>query len=159
MQFSQPGPAIHVKERVIIYVDMEKQKSPVVCVNQFSSFTQLCPTLCDPMDCSTPGFPVHHQLPERAQTHVHRVGDAIQPSHPWLSPLSTPSCRRRGFNPGLEKSPGGGNGNPLQYPCLGNLMDRRAWWATVCEVARESDTTERLNNNSECGERHSEDSP
>ena len=120
---------------------------------EVSSVTQSCLTLCDPMDCSTPGFPVHHQLPERAQTHVHRVGDAIQPSHPWSSPLSTPSCRRRGFNPGLEKSPGGGNGNPLQYPCLGNLMDRRAWWATVREVARELDTTERLNNNSECGER------
>ena len=49
---------------------------------QFSSVAQLCPILCDPMDCSTPGFPVHHQLPELAQTHVHRVGDAIQPSHP-----------------------------------------------------------------------------
>ena len=43
---------------------------------QFSSGPQLCPTLCDPMDCSTPGFPVHHQLPELTQTHVHRVGDA-----------------------------------------------------------------------------------
>ena len=41
---------------------------------------------CDPMDCSTPGFPVHHQLPELTQTHVHRVGDAIQPSHPLSSP-------------------------------------------------------------------------
>ena len=53
---------------------------------QFSSVTQLCPTLCDPMNHSTPGLPVHHQLPEFTQTHVHRVGDAIQPSHP-LSPL------------------------------------------------------------------------
>ena len=52
----------------------------------FSSVTQLCPTLCDPMDCSTPGFPVHHQLPELAQTPVHRVGDAIWPSHPLSSP-------------------------------------------------------------------------
>ena len=51
-----------------------------------SSVTQLCPTLCDPMDCSTPGFPVHHQLPELAQTHIHWVGDAIQPSHPMSSP-------------------------------------------------------------------------
>ena len=48
--------------------------------------SQSCPTLCDPMDCSTPGFPVHHQLPELPQTFVHRVGDAIQPSHPLLSP-------------------------------------------------------------------------
>ena len=57
------------------------------CTFQSSSVTQSCPTLCDPMDCSTPGLPVHHQLLELAQTHVHRVGDAIQPSHPLLSPL------------------------------------------------------------------------
>ena len=49
-----------------------------------------CPTLCDPMNCSTPGFPVLHYLPEFAETHVHLVGDAIQPSHP-LSPLSPPA--------------------------------------------------------------------
>ena len=49
---------------------------------QFSSVSQLCPTPCDPMNCSTPGLPVHHQLPEFIQTHVHRVSDAIQPSHP-----------------------------------------------------------------------------
>ena len=53
---------------------------------QFSSVAQLCLTLCDPMDCSTPGLPNHHQLPELTQTHVHRVGDAIQPSHPLSSP-------------------------------------------------------------------------
>ena len=53
---------------------------------QFSSVTQLCPILWDPMDYSTQGFPVHHQLLELSQTHVHRVGDAIQPSHPLLSP-------------------------------------------------------------------------
>ena len=51
-----------------------------------SSVAQSCPTLCDPMDCSTLGLPVHHQLPEFTQTHVHRVGDAIQPSHPLSSP-------------------------------------------------------------------------
>ena len=55
---------------------------------QFSSVTQSCPTLCDPMNCSTPGLPVHHQLPEFTQTHVHRVSDAIQPSHPLSSPSS-----------------------------------------------------------------------
>ena len=49
---------------------------------QFSSVAQLCLTLCHPMNHSTPGFPVHHQLPEFTQTHVHRVSDAIQPSHP-----------------------------------------------------------------------------
>ena len=53
---------------------------------QFSSVAQSCPTLCDPMNHSTPGLPVHHQLPESIQTHVHRVGDAIQPSHPLSSP-------------------------------------------------------------------------
>ena len=57
---------------------------------QFSSFAQSCLTLGDPMNCSTPGLPVHHQLPQFTQTH--RVGDAIQPSHPLLSPsLSAPN--------------------------------------------------------------------
>ena len=55
-------------------------------VVQFSSVTQLCPTLCNPINHSTPGLPVHHQLPEFTQTHVHKVGDAIQPSHPLSSP-------------------------------------------------------------------------
>ena len=53
---------------------------------QFSSVAQSCPTLCDPMNHSTPGLPVHHQLLEFTQTHVHRVNDAIQPSHPLLTP-------------------------------------------------------------------------
>ena len=53
---------------------------------QFSSVDQSCPTLCDPMNHSTPGLPVHHQLPELTQTHVHQVSDAIQPSHPLSSP-------------------------------------------------------------------------
>ena len=53
---------------------------------QFSSVTQSCPTLCNPMNCSTPGLPVHHQLPESTQTNVHRVDDAIQSSHPLSSP-------------------------------------------------------------------------
>ena len=59
------------------YVDMS---------DQIRSVAQSCPTLCDPMNRSTPGLPVHHQLPEFTQTHVHRVSDAIQPSHPLLSP-------------------------------------------------------------------------
>ena len=59
----------------------------MICLfRSVSSVAQLCPTLCDPMDCSTPGFSVHYQLPELAQTHVHRVGDAIQPSHLLSSP-------------------------------------------------------------------------
>ena len=53
---------------------------------QFISVAQLCPTLCDPMNRSTPHLPVHHHLPEFTQTHVHRISDAIQPSHPLLSP-------------------------------------------------------------------------
>ena len=56
------------------------------CSVQFSSVTQSCPTLCDLMNRSTPGLPVHHQLPEFTQTHIHRVRDAIQPSHPLSSP-------------------------------------------------------------------------
>ena len=64
-----------------------------VCVfhTQFSSVIQSCLTLCDPMDCSTPGLPVHHQLPESTQTHVHFFGDVIQPSHPLSSPSFPPS--------------------------------------------------------------------
>ena len=55
-------------------------------LQQFSSVAQSCPTFCDPMDCSMPDLAVHHQLPEFTQTHVHWVGDAIQPSHPLSSP-------------------------------------------------------------------------
>ena len=55
-------------------------------LSQFSSVAQLCPTLCDPMNRSMPGLPVHHQLPEFTQTHVQQVGDAIQPSYPLSSP-------------------------------------------------------------------------
>ena len=54
---------------------------------QLSSIAQSCLTLCNPMNCSTPGLPVHHQLPESTQTHVHRVGDAIQPSHTLSCPF------------------------------------------------------------------------
>ena len=68
---------------------------------QFSSVTQLCQTLCDPMDCSMAGFPVHHQLPEPTQTHVLWVGDAIQPSHPLLSP--SPSAFSLSQHQGLFK--------------------------------------------------------
>ena len=56
------------------------------CLFQFSSLAQSCTTLCNPMNCSTPGFPILHQLPELAQTHVYRVGDVTQPSHPLSSP-------------------------------------------------------------------------
>ena len=62
---------------------------------QFSSVAQLCPTLSDTMNCSTPGLPVHHQLPEFTQTHVHRVGDAIQPSHPLSSASPPAPCQHQ----------------------------------------------------------------
>ena len=65
---------------------------PRHCIEPQSVQSQLCPTLCDSMDCSTPGFPVHHQLSELAQTHVHQVSDAIQTSHP-LSSLSSPAFK------------------------------------------------------------------
>jgi len=65
---------------------MQKTETRLPSSVQFSSVTQSCPTLCDPMNRSMPGLPVHHQLPEFTQTHVHRVGDAIQPSHPLSSP-------------------------------------------------------------------------
>ena len=61
---------------------------PDILECEVSSVTQSCPTLCNPMNCSMPGFPVHHQLPEFTQTHIHRVTDAIQPSQPLLSPSS-----------------------------------------------------------------------
>ena len=63
----------------------------ILMLGNFSSVALSCLTLCNPMDCSTPGFPVHHQLPELTQTHVHQVGDAIQPSYLLLSVLFS-SC-------------------------------------------------------------------
>ena len=71
------------------WTKLEREKQ----ISQFSSVTQSYPTLCNPMNCSMPGLPVHHQLPESTQSHVHCVGDAIQPSHPLSSP-SLPA-----FNP------------------------------------------------------------
>ena len=60
-----------------------------ICPYQISSVTELCLSLCNPMNHSMPGLPVHHQLPESTQTHVHQVGDAIQPSHPSVFPFSS----------------------------------------------------------------------
>ena len=60
--------------------------------DQIRSVAQSCPTLCDPMNCSTPGVPVHHQLPEFTQIHIHRVSDASQPSHPLSSPSPAPNA-------------------------------------------------------------------
>ena len=76
----------------VISPDQERSPHPQLSSIsvQFSSVAQSCLTLCNPVDCSTPSFPVHHQLPELAQTHVHQVGDAIQSSH-LLLPLLLPS--------------------------------------------------------------------
>ena len=73
-----------------------------MCVHSVHS--QLCPTLCNPMDCSMPGFPVHHQILELAQTHVHQVGDAIQPFHPLLSlsPLASNLSQHQVFFQGVS---------------------------------------------------------
>ena len=64
-------------------------KSLFAQIIQISSVAQSCPTLCDPMNCSTPGLPVHHHLLEFTQTHVHRISDAIQPNHPLVVPFSS----------------------------------------------------------------------
>ena len=75
------------------------QKKKIRTNTSVSSVTQSCPTLWEPMDCSTPGFPVHQQLPELAQTHVHWIGNDIQPSHPLLSPFPPAFnlCQHQGF--------------------------------------------------------------
>ena len=78
-------PGCDYKWELNCYFTKEERKSMSAI---FSSVSQSCPTLCDPMNCSTPGLPVHHKLPESTQTHVHRVRDAIQPSHPLSSPSS-----------------------------------------------------------------------
>ena len=65
---------------------LSNNSSFLLPLSSVNSVTQSCPTLCNPMNCSMPSLPVHHQLPEFTQTHVHQVGDAIQPSHPLTSP-------------------------------------------------------------------------
>ena len=76
---------LYVQES-IMYTGKTLPKESMKFHDQIRSVTQSCPTLCDPMNLSTPGLPVHHQLSEFTQTHVHRVSDAIQPSHPLSSP-------------------------------------------------------------------------
>ena len=92
---------------------------------QFSSVQSLsCLTLCDPMNCSTPGLPVHHQLLEFTQTHVHRVGDAILSLGGFnFLHILTSICYCLFYFSHL----GEGNGTPLQYSCLENPMDGGAW--------------------------------
>ena len=71
---------------ILVLSVYENSRLPLASSVQFSSVAQSCPTLCDPMNLSTPGLPVHHQLLEFTQIHIHRVGDAIQPAHPLSSP-------------------------------------------------------------------------
>ena len=77
-------PPLIMKQDDVMYSSWDTGKRTMF--SQFSSVAQSCPTLCDPVNRSMPGLPVHHQLLESTQTHVHRVGDAIQPSHPLSSP-------------------------------------------------------------------------
>ena len=67
------------------HIALSPSNRAIIRPDQIRSVAQSCPTLCDPMNCSTPGLPVHHQLPECTQTHIHKVSDAIQPSHPLPS--------------------------------------------------------------------------
>ena len=83
MRFPRKGCKVKRQKEMKLWWTLISQMEGSV---QFSSVSQSCLTLCDPMDCSTPGFPVHGQLPEPTQTHVHWVGDAIQPSHLLSSP-------------------------------------------------------------------------
>ena len=93
-EFSTTKPALQQMLKGLLYQEIIKRKNQPQTIKktaigtsvQFSSVAQLCPILCDPMNHSMPGLPVHHQLPEFMQTHVHRVSDAIQPSHPLSSP-------------------------------------------------------------------------
>ena len=92
-----PSPCIDLSVLCLNHIDSLKiVKATSV---QFSSVAQSCLTLCDPMNRSTPGLPVHHQLPEFTQIHVHRVSDAIQPCHPLSSP--SPPAPNLSQHPGL----------------------------------------------------------
>ena len=94
---------------------------------QFSSVAQSCPTLCDPMSRSTPGLPIHHHLPELTQTHVHRVCDAIEPSHPLSSP-SPATAKSLQLCPTLCDSI---DGSPPGSPVPGILQARILEWAAI----------------------------
>ena len=87
MDCSPPSSCVHWISRQVYWNGLPFPSTfPTLRSVQFSSVTQSCPNLCDPMNHSTPGLPVHHQLPKFTQTHVHRVSDSTQPSHPLTSP-------------------------------------------------------------------------
>ena len=81
-----PDPGFKLRSPALQVDSLPSEPPGKPYIYQIRSVAQSCPTLCDPMNRSTPGLPVLHQLPEFTQTHVHRVSDAIQPSHPLLSP-------------------------------------------------------------------------
>ena len=81
-----PKPPTHLPPNLIPLGCPRAPAEKLMKMESTSSVAQSCPTLCNPMDCSTPGLPVHHQLPELTQNHVHWVSDTIQPSHPLSSP-------------------------------------------------------------------------
>ena len=99
------------------------------------SVAQLCPTLCDLMDCSTPGLPVHQQLQELAQTHVHRIGDAIQPSHPLSSPSSSclQSFPASGSFPMSQLFASGGQGTGVSASVSVLPMNIQGWLSSTQE--------------------------
>ena len=105
---------------------------------QFSSVAQSSPTLCDPMNRSTPGLPVHHQLPESTQTHAHQVGDAIQPSHPVVPFSSCPqSLPASGSFPMSQLFTWGGQSTGVSASASVlpmNTQDWNGWNCTVCEL-------------------------
>ena len=111
-------------EKVGLKLNIQKTKIMASGLIQFSSVDQSCPTLSDPMNHSTPGFPVHHQFPEFTQTHVHWVGDAFQPSHPLLSP--SPPALNLSQHQGLFK-------DPLPVPLLHGKQMEKLWkqWQTL----------------------------
>ena len=137
---------IMMKEQKVILQMKGQDKTPV----QFSSVAQSCRTLCDPMDCSTPGLPVCHQLPGLAQTHVCRVSAAIQPSYPLSSPspptfnlsqhqdlfqwVSSSHQVAKVFEFQLQHQ--SFQWTPRTDLCLENPMDRGAWRAIVHSVPR-----------------------
>ena len=97
---------------------------------QFNSVAQSCPTLCDPMNLSTPGLPVHHQLPKFTQTHVHQVSDAIQPSHPLSSPSppAPQSLPPAGSFPTSQLYPCGGQSIEVSASASVLLMNTQDWF-------------------------------
>ena len=106
----QHCPLMNRSQKKGTYSELGQRQNHLPNDSQFSSVAQSCPTFCNPMDCSTPGFPVHHQLPELAQTHVHQVSDAIQPSHPLSSPSPPNNFLKKKTEQGSEIDCGGEEG-------------------------------------------------